>query len=107
MENFSSTEGTITNVTETDTKLTVYYIKKPNTITSVDDELEIDDTFDAALKYYIVGKALRDDMDTMNRTIGNEELQFYIRELEEAIKDDMHDFVRAGKVYRTHYIGAF
>jgi len=105
VENMNSDLGEITDITESDTKLIVYYTKKPSTIKSLDDELEIDSSFDTALKYYIVGKALRDDMDTMNRQVGNEELQFYMRELNEAIKDDMHDFVRAGKNYEVKYRG--
>ena len=107
IENFNSEVGTITEITESESKLIVYYVKKPNTIASIYDELEIDSSFDAALKYYIVGKALRDDMDTMNRQVGNEELQFYTRELAEAVKDDMHDFVRTGKNLEIQYTGAF
>jgi len=88
--------------------LTVYYLKKPNVITSLTDILEIDDSFDAAIKYYVTGKALRDDMDTQNRVIGNEELAFYDRELKEAIKDDIMDFTRnSNKQYEFNYRGAF
>lgn len=86
--------------------LTIYYIKKPIDITSLTDELEIDDAFDNAIKYYVTGKALRDDMDTQNRTVGNEELSFYKEELLHAIKDDEMDFTRNNsKQFYVEYKG--
>lgn len=87
--------------------LVVYYIRKPKTITSIESILEIDDVLDDAIKYYVTGKALRDDMDTQNRVVGNEELKFYARELEEVLKDDEYDFTRNNTQYNTPYIGAF
>lgn len=100
------TEGIATDLTDS-IKVIVYYIKKPNTISTIDDELEIDDSFDLAIKYYIVGKALRDDLDTQNRIVGNEELEFYNRELIEAISDDIMDFTRENRHNQTHYRSAF
>lgn len=87
--------------------ITVYYIRKPDKVSDVDSSLEIDDCFDSAIKYYVVGMALRDDMDTQNRTVGNEELTFYTRELEEALSDDTMDFTRNNIQYETSYKGAF
>lgn len=99
--------GVTTGIDEGLSILTVYYLKKPKDITSMEDSLEIDDIFNSAIKYYVTGKALRDDMDTQNRIVGNEELQFYDRELKEAISDDMMDFTRNNTQYSTKYIGAF
>jgi hypothetical protein len=108
IENFNSDYGVLTGWTVGGGNLKVYYLKKPTTISSITDTLEIDDIFDSALKYYVTGKALRDDMDTQNRTVGNEELMFYERELQEAIKDDFMDFTRSGsKQYTTNYRKAF
>lgn len=105
-ENFNSDFGILTSWTVSNSLLTIYYLKKPNTITDVTDELEIDDIFDNAIKYYVTGKALRDDMDTQNRIVGNEELNFYTRELQEAITDDFLDFTRNdGKQYYVSYKG--
>lgn len=107
VENFDKGDyGVTTDISETFDSLTVYYLKKPTSITSLGDDIEIDDSFDSALKYYVVGKALRDDMDTQNRTVGNEELQFYDRELRQAIKDDVVDFTRSVQ-YKAKYQGAF
>lgn len=108
IENFNSDYGILTGWAVSNSELTVYYIKKPTTITSITSELEIDDIFDSAIKYYVTGKALRDDMDTQNRVVGNEELKFYDRELAEAIKDDFADFTRSSsKQYEVRYKGAF
>lgn len=105
-ENFNTDFGILTSWTVSNSLLTVYYLKKPNTIMDVTDELEIDDIFDSAIKYYVTGKALRDDMDTQNRVVGNEELNFYTRELQEALTDDFLDFARNdGKQYYVSYKG--
>lgn len=80
----------------------VYYLKKPDTITLITDTLEVDDVYDRAIKYYVAGKALRDDTDTQNRAFGNEELAFYERELIEAFNDDSNDYTR-----NTHYETAY
>ena len=87
--------------------LLVYYIRKPKTIVSLDSILDIDDIYDTAIKYYVTGKALRDDMDAQNRLVGNEELGFYTRELAEAIKDNTHDFTNDSQQYAVSYTGAF
>jgi len=104
VENFASgVYGVTVDISETSDSLTVYYLKNPDDITSLDDVLEIDSIFNAAIKYYVVGKALRDDMDTQNRVVGNEELDFYARELTEAISDDEQDFTRNDIQYNTEY----
>lgn len=104
--NFYSIYGITTDIEEVEDYLTVYYCKKPTKITSVEDELAIDSMFDSALKYYVTGKALRDDMDTQNRTVGSEELSFYERELTEIIKHDSLDFTRNDNAqYYTNYYG--
>jgi len=82
----------------------IYYLKKPSDIISLTDTLEIDDVYDKAIKFYVSGRALRDDMDTQNRAFGNEELKFYERELKEAISDDTNDYTR-NTHYHTSYTG--
>lgn len=105
-EVFDSDYGVLTGWKVTDDNLTVYYLKKPNSIVDLTSELEIDDVFDNAIKYYVTGKALRDDMDTQNRVVGNEELSFFESELRHAIKDDQYDFGRNGsKQYYVEYRG--
>lgn len=103
----SSVYGIVVDIYETNDYLTVYYLRKPMTITELNSSIEIDDNYDAAIKYYVTGKALRDDMDTQNRVVGNEELGFYDRELKEALKDDEFDFTRNHTQYSANYQGAF
>lgn len=59
--------------------LKLYYISSPKEITSVDDEMGavIDRTMLSSLAHYVSGAALRDNMDSQNRQVGNEELSFY------------------------------
>lgn len=57
--------------------LNVTYVSKPNKITALTDILDLDDTYKVMLARYVIGNALRDDMDTQNRTVGNEEIQMF------------------------------
>ena len=61
----------------TATLITVFYTKLPATVTQLTDTLELDETYKFMLVKYIVGSALRDDMDTQNRQFGMEELQIF------------------------------
>lgn len=61
--------------------LIVEYIRRPIYVESVNDDHELPDAFDTALVKYISGTALRDDIDTQNRSMGNEELVLYQNEL--------------------------
>lgn len=87
--------------------LVLYYIKAPSTILTIEDSLEIPEIYDTALKFYITGHALRDDMDAQNRQMGLEELNFYTRELLEATKDSMKDSVDNIESLKVNYRGAF
>lgn len=103
---FSSPYGLAYEATIIKNMMEVFYIKKPADITGLDSKIEIDDCFDIALKYYVAGKAFRDDIDAQNRALGAEELQFYERELAEAKSDDKLDFTRNNSVqYETIYGG--
>lgn len=84
--------GLVSEVYETDESILVMYVKRPNTITSVTDKLEIDPILDKALKHYIVGNALRDDQDAQNRQMGNEELTRYFAEIKLAQSDSARGF---------------
>ncbi len=85
-EVFNQLTGVVTGMGESVNKLTIRYIKTPDTLTSTEDELLTPKGFDAGLKYYIVGNALRNDLDQRNVDRGNQELVFYDRELLNAIK---------------------
>lgn len=59
--------------------LVLYVIKKPNiiTLTTPDEELELDELYDKAFVHYIKAQCLRNDADSNNRQFGNEELSAY------------------------------
>ena len=83
--------------------LSIYYIKKPVLLVELTDELELDDAFDITLKHYVVGMTLRDDLDSQNRTLGNEELVLYNNELAIAMKFTSEDFTSNISSYETPY----
>lgn len=87
--------------------LVIYYIRQPNKVDSIEDDLDLIDTYDNAIKYYVVGKALRDDMDAQNRTVASEELGFYERELIEIRKDSMYNTTKNPDSLTINYRGAF
>lgn len=60
--------------------LVLYVIKKPNviTLTTPDEELELDELYDKAFVHYIKAQCLRNDSDSNNRQFGNEELSAYV-----------------------------
>lgn len=103
---FDSPYGLTTGIMVNSNVMTIYYLRKPKPITDLNSEIEIDDSFDRALKYYVAGMAFRDDLDTQNRSVGNEELKLYERELEQAYHDDASDFTRNDfSQYETSYNG--
>lgn len=105
-ENFLSTYGVISDISEATGVLQLFYIRDPASIKYIDDELEIAYRWDTAMKFYIVGHALRDDLDASFRTLGNENLQFYNRELALAKKSDSTDSTRATQ-YEISYRSPF
>lgn len=103
---FDSNYGVTESVVLVDNILKIFYIKKPADIVDFSSKIEVDECFDNALKYYVAGKAFRDDIDAQNRALGDEELRFYERELIEAKSDDELDFTRNNSVqYETTYGG--
>lgn len=99
--------GLLVNFIDESIGMTLYYLKKPTEITAVDQDLEISSVFDRAIKFYVTAMALRDDKDTQNRAMGNEELQLFTADLTEALRDGEQDFTATRTQYDATYIGAF
>lgn len=89
--------GILTDFDQVVSTLELLYYYKPNYLTSLNDELEIADTCDAGLRHYVVGMALRDDMDTRNRAAGTEELSLYDIEVKRNISDRAGSFTHERK----------
>jgi len=79
------------------TTITVTYTRKPKVISAMTDSLDLDDNYKTMLVRYIVGNALRDDMDTQNRIVGDEELKMFEAWLLDIEKASSKDFTA------THY----
>lgn len=99
---FNQPYGIITNFVDIVDGLVIYYIKKPDLVEVLNDDLPLDDTWDKAIKHYVCGVTLRDDTDVQNRQFGNEEIQLYGMELQIASKDSSNNFTEAGQ-YETNY----
>lgn len=70
-----------------------FYHTPPNVVTIADTNLLIPEEFDDALRHYITGNVLRDDLDAQNRQFGMEELQFFANEFEFAAQFTSDDFI--------------
>lgn len=82
--------GEVTEVVQV-SEFLVHRAKLSATLTSLDQELEVDLICDRALQHYVVGHAYRQDTIAENRAKGTEELSFYGRELEmiaETVKEN-------------------
>lgn len=77
--------GVVTAIEE-DEVLTIYYSRCPPLPDTVDDDFELDECFDAAVKFYICGIALRNDVDSQNRKFGEEEFGLYQRDVDAIIQ---------------------
>lgn len=56
--------------------LNLFYVVRPAPVT-LTDQLPLSEVWDEALQHYIVGRALRDNMDTQSRSMAQEELAGY------------------------------
>lgn len=95
VDNVNGPYGIITDITYTDYQLQttndpgeigtpeaagwllVYFTKKLDTITSLDDNIDTEDFVGVGLQHYITGRALRDNMDTQNRAVSAEEFTLW------------------------------
>jgi len=105
-ENFLSTYGIVTDIRETTSNVHLWYIRESKEITSIDDELEISGTFDAAIRYYVIAHAFLDDIDTGFRERGASFMDMYSRELGLIQDTSANDGIRASH-NRTNFWNAF
>jgi len=86
--------------------MTVYYSRNPLSLATLTAELELPALFDTVLKQYVVGMALRDNMDTQSRAIGADELATAAAGVANALKLLSLDYT-ANAHYDTTYVGGF
>ncbi len=72
--------------------LTIFVVKKPKilTLSTTDSELELGSEYDLAFEYYVTARALRTDLDSLNRAFSAEQFQLYSQYLEEALKSNSY-----------------
>ena len=103
----SDTYGVTTAIDEANKAINIWYIRIPDELTAVTDDLETPTMFDVALKHYIVGHAFRDDLDVQYREMGAESIRLYNRELEIALETNRTDGTRNATAFTSTYRGAF
>ena len=103
-ESFDSPYGVLTDVGESTGNIAIFYIRDPQRIKYMTDELEISSRWDIALKHYIVGHAFLDDLDTQYQQRGSTSLSLYDRELNLAQRTSRSDST-AMQQYETSYNG--
>lgn len=84
--------GIVTGMQKVVDELELLYYYTPDYLKSDDEDLVLPDTVDQGLQHYVVGMALRDDKDTMNRQMGMEELNLYSLEVKRNLSDSAKDF---------------
>lgn len=106
-ESFNSVYGVITSVTESQKSVKLWYIKIPDQLTSLSSTLQTPRMFDVALKHFVVGHALRDDLDVQYREMGLESLSLYDRDLQIASNTNSSDGTRNAVNHTSTYRGGF
>lgn len=104
---FEPNFGLITNVKETTGLLHINYIKDPAPVVNLEDELIVTPIFDTALKYYTIGQAYSDDLDSQYQARAADAMAMYQRELQTVgYPTDETDGTRAAQ-YTPNYITPF
>jgi len=106
-EIFNSVYGVVTGITESEVVVKIWYIKTPEALTTLADDLELPRMFDVALKHYVIGHALRDDIDTQYREMGAESLALYERELKIARDTSSTNATKSAVNHTSTYRGGF
>lgn len=103
---FNSPYGVLSLISDIKNNLKIYYVKIPQHLELVTDDLLTPQMFDKALKYYVIGHSFLNDLDTEYQAKGMQQLQLYERELIDAKSTEIRDGVRTGTL-QTQYRGAF
>lgn len=77
----------------TNPKIKVYYIAEALPLLELEDYIDSNVPVNA-IEYYVTSKLLRADLDTQNRTFGNEQWALYLEELKFAIESIATDFIK-------------
>lgn len=103
----AGSELIITPVSVKPSELRVTYRALAGEIIDAASSLELSPDFDLAIKFYVTGMALRENIDTENRQAGVEELSFYSTELRTLQARLSKSKVTSAVSLDTSYTGAF
>lgn len=78
--------------------LKVFYIRRHPKVADLADTIYLSDIAKEPLEHYICGRALRDNQDTQNRSLGNEEMKLYQSQLEAYSMEKAKSFSQASFV---------
>lgn len=108
IDGFSATSpyGVTTSISESTDVVILHYIRKPTAINTITSELEIDDSHDKALRFYVIAMALHSDLDVKNNVYAKDWYNLYQQELGLATEEAAMDATLATQ-YNTMYRGAF
>lgn len=88
-----------------DALVKLYYVRQHAKITTLSQELIIDELCEKPLILYVVGNALLDNQDTQNVELGSTKLQLYYSAIAEYAAQKEEGYVRTH--HTTRYTGAF
>jgi len=83
--------------------LDVTYIKYPEKLVSINDELELSELYLDPLVYFVTGNLFRSDLDSINRQFGAEQFQLYSSYVAEIKSQASTHFTSNADAYSTPY----
>ena len=101
---FTSVYGVMTNFTEVNRNVLIWYIAYPSELVDVNSSLDVPSSFDMAIKHYVVAHAFDDDMDTRYAEKSAKALQYYQSELNMIADTVSRDHTQASQ-YHNNYKG--
>jgi hypothetical protein len=97
--------GIVDSMVESSSFMLIYYLRNPNTISSLDDTIDIPAIYDTALKFYVCGQALMNDNDAASQQKGGIQMLTYERHIQSAKAESSRDFTRASQLRTTYRSG--
>lgn len=102
VDTFEDVYGFVDTMVEASSFIKCYYLKNPVDLVDETSDLTIPSMYDIALKFYLCGQALMNDIDTASQQKGGAQMLIYERHVKTAKKDSMKDFTRASQ-FQTVY----
>lgn len=89
----------------TDGYIKVFYIKRHQKFTDINDTIDISSVAEELIQHYVVGMALRDNQDTQSRALAKEELDMHESQLEEYLFEKAKNFSQGEHIVKYNAMG--